>query len=750
MKWGAAIAVTALLAACGGDDGTDGAPGAPGQDADPAILASIQADIDKLGEADAAPESCAVCHNGDIAANGADHQAAYDEYYQDGVIKVTTGSMTFAASGTSAVVSFEMTKGTVAFDCTDADSLGSYWAPYDAATKTFTDATTSLITTKAAAGGVCTLTATGLSTDQVTEMNGNGIVTVYGVDEILYENGVKHIKSGKYPFAGILKVGAVDYASAANVSGCENCHTQPFLKHTYIYGEVTDNAGNPTEFYTCKGCHYDTRGGHVESWQVLADDPARYAALGTTPLTAAEKTKYAYKAKLMNDVHMSHAMEFAYPQSMKNCVTCHAGKLATVLDSAKFFRGETCISCHSVDGITAKMEAAAYNHGSYVANLKTADCSVCHGNGAPTIGAIHNGGYDPKIYTSSGQRYSSAFVAKIDSAIFAGNMLTVKFSATESPDIAGLAVTDIVPTVLMGLYGYDTKDFLVSGHGRDADRNRLLEWTWGTTNPRFTQGAGAAGSWEVTVDLSMWADQIADGSIKRAEIAIMPQLKNAAGDTLGLNAPSRTFNLVTKAFVTSSDIVNVAGCNTCHDQLATTFHSGNRGGNVTVCRICHSVESAGSHLELQSRSIDSYVHAIHSFQAFDPGDIDFADPVEALEFQHHLNSEFPRFGILDCQSCHKAGTYNVPNQGKSLPSLQSGTDDVSNDRTIGTYPRYVTGPGARACGSCHRSQAINADGGMGDAGKLASLMGHLKTNGFMIEDGDGVWAAIVAKVMGFF
>ena len=48
---------------------------------------------------------------------------------------------------------------------------------------------------------------------------------------------------------------------------------------------------------------------------------------GSETITAAEKTKYAYKTRLMNDVHMSHAMEFAYPQSMKNCVTCHAGKL---------------------------------------------------------------------------------------------------------------------------------------------------------------------------------------------------------------------------------------------------------------------------------------------------------------------------------------------------------------------------------------------------------------------------------------
>ncbi|MBW6496196.1 MAG: hypothetical protein K0B16_16900, partial [Burkholderiaceae bacterium] len=568
---------------------------------------------------------------------------------------------------------------------------------------------------------------------------------------ILFRNGAKHITSGKYPFAGILKVGTVDYNTAANVSGCENCHTVPFLKHTYIYGTVADNTtGAPTEFYTCKGCHFDQRaGGHVD-WQVLKDDPARYADLGNNPLTDAEKAKYAYKATLINDVHMSHAMEFAYPQSMKNCVTCHAGKLATVLANDKF-TPETCISCHSVDGIKAKMAAASYNHGGLVDNLKTTNCGLCHGvGGAPSFTTIHGGGYDPKIYTSSGVRYASAFTVTIDSASIANNVLNVKFSAAESPDVAGLAVTDIVPTVVMSLYGYDTKDFLVGGHNRDANNKRLLEYVWGDGNPRFTPVAAANGSWEVNVDLSMWAGKFADGSVKRAEIAVMPTLKNAAGVTLGLNAPSKTFNLVSNAFEASSAIVDVAKCNTCHDQLATTFHSGNRGGNVTVCRICHTVESAGSHLELQSRSIDSYVHAIHSFQAFDPGDIDFADPVEALHFEHHINSEFPRFTILDCQSCHNAGTFNVPNQGKSMPSVQSGTDAVENGRSIGTYPRYVTGPAARACGSCHRSQAINADGGMGDANKLASLMGHLKTNGLMIENAPGVWEAIVAKVMAFF
>ncbi len=54
----------------------------------------------------------------------------------------------------------------------------------------------------------------------------------------------------------------------------------------------------------------------------------------------------------MNDVHMSHAMEFPYPQSMANCVTCHEGKLDTVLADANFTVA-TCKSCHPVTGAKA-------------------------------------------------------------------------------------------------------------------------------------------------------------------------------------------------------------------------------------------------------------------------------------------------------------------------------------------------------------------------------------------------------------
>ncbi len=158
------------------------------------------------------------------------------------------------------------------------------------------------------------------------------------------------VAQNKYPFAGLLETGAgVDYVSAANNDGCVKCHTDPYLKHGYIYAQVD---GDPaTDFYTCKACHQDNgEGGHFE-WQLLVDDPAlaQQFLAGEVELTEEQKAQYAYETSVMNDVHMSHAMEFPYPQSMANCVTCHEGKLDIALADANF-TVKTCKSCHPVTG----------------------------------------------------------------------------------------------------------------------------------------------------------------------------------------------------------------------------------------------------------------------------------------------------------------------------------------------------------------------------------------------------------------
>jgi OmcA/MtrC family decaheme c-type cytochrome len=517
-------------------------------------------------------------------------------------------------------------------------------------------------------------------------------------------------------------------------------------------------------------------------------------------------------------------MEFAYPQSIRNCVTCHEGNLDKVLADDKY-KAETCISCHSLDaepdGLRTMMaNAPVYNHAQFLGSteaLKAGNCAGCHSKAAavaPTFTALHNGGYDPMIFAADGTRYSDTFQVNIDAATVPGkidptsklitdNKLEITFSATGS--YGDLKAADIQPTILIGLYGYNTKDFYVAAHGRDFDDNgdgtvggsgdgRNLEYAVGATGDstyRFKTLSAADGKWKVEADLTAWAGDIAAGKIKRAEIAVLPELTGtfAAGSlppkemVLAVNAPSKTFNFAADAFEDFfDDIVQVAadkradgtttGCNTCHMQVPSVpdFHDGNRGGNIKVCRICHEVSNPGAHLDMQSRSIDSYIHAIHSFQPFDADRVDFDDPVAKLRYEHHVNSQFPRFGT-DCESCHKPGTYDVPDQSKSMASVMSGIDlcyqgsstvpavpncAIANGNfTPGSYGQWITGPAVRACGACHRAETLIAEDGAGDPGALATLMGHWKTNGYIVNvpatatsaERTSLWRTIVDSIM---
>jgi len=758
---GVLIVAAVVFTACAGPAGPEGPAGPAGPEG-PSGPAGV------APETALEPETCGICHPN----AGSDHQASYDELYQDGGIEVTEMTYRFSAPSTT-TITFKMTKDGQPISGGDVESLGIYFVPWTG--EAFEgEGRLSL------KGDLTFDEATGVTTSTLETLETNvggvdGLVVLYGRDETVGQLPAR-INQAKYPFAAIYETGAgVDYVSAANNDGCVKCHSDPYLKHGYIYAQL--DADPATDFLTCKACHMDNgEGGHLE-WQLLVDDPVKAVEwLGSDEdlsiFTPEQLEMYAYKTTLMNDVHMSHAMEFPYPQSMSNCVTCHEGKLDVVLSDANF-KPETCKSCHPVNGAVAEGEEPAYDTTKLALNTiiphgfdATQDCASCHAEDgvAPVFSEIHSG-YDEVIYTADGVRYSEIFTVSVDEASLEDNILTIKFSAAKNSEETEYEPADIIPTVMVGLYGYDTKDFIVSPHSRDADSNRLLEFqiVEGATNPRFTVVSAANGSWEVTADLSEWADMMADGTVKRAEIAVMPLLANVVGEVdshengetddtaYAVNAPSRTFDLTANMFDDEfySPIVKVEdGCNECHEALATTFHSPDRGGNIVVCRMCHVTTSGGSHLEMQSRSIDSYVHAIHSFQAFDIGDINFDDPVEAMHYEHHIEFPYPKHGRTDCESCHIPGAYEVPDQSKSLPGILSASDTVEG-RNIGEVPSYVTGPATRACGGCHRATAINED----SPGELTMLFRHWTDGGYMVEAGEdagGTLQSVIDKIMAIF
>lgn len=775
------------LGGCEGDDGAAGPAGGAGAagPAGPAGPPGPVPDVVTAAIESASVESCATCHDG----VGDEHQAIYDKYVDASTLELTLNSVGSVLVGATYDVTlrFSITENGLPFvDAAGLPSLDQkrfYMVQYDTGSDQYLVGNQRLRETNVvpdAAPGDYVLVQTGMpfapetsnahvygyiAADALFTHEGSSSELPAGSHVHLYDN----VSNASLAFGTAAVISTDAYVSAANVSGCENCHGVPYLKHGYRAAEVD---GLP-DFAACKSCHYDDRNGNHSDWQYMVDEPFNWAT------GVAETADYSYRATLMNDTHMSHAMEFPYPMSMSNCNTCHEGKLDQVLSDAQF-TAETCKSCHAVQGIDA-WPGETYTQGHRAPaleylwtqagvegfHLPTMDCTTCHEAGAsvaPLFTDYHNG-YDKGIYDASGQKFADLNTVSIDQITMSGNLLTVNFSANN---------VDVIPELLVSFYGWDSKNFLVGSHERDGNAacsgfrpgckmEYVPESSGGGANPLFVEDAASVpGNWMVTLDVAALQltktddlpTLIANGDVKMVEVSITPELEVNGADVV-LAAVSETFDIggsmiVNDYFKGANATVSIEKCNACHDSLASSFHDGSgRGGDgIEVCKNCHTTTFPGSHLEMASRAIDSYVHAIHSFQPFDLDDVAAADdPVLDARNDQHIQHTFPNFTIRNCEACHIPGTYNVPDQSKSMPGVLSASWDIA-DRNIGTVPEAVTGPASRACGGCHRVDLINPD----LAGDLASLNAHTEAFGTLEEndDEDAVLFGIIDKIMSMF
>ena len=753
------MVMTLVMAGCEGDDGSNGATGATGADGQTAYEIAVDngytgtfEEYTALVTPDTAaavePESCAVCH----AGVGEKHQAVYDDAYNYTITLDITGvsSAANAADATlfDTTVTFELMQNSLPY--VDADGLPSFdrWygygfqqnpaynSEYDIYATFPQSAVLATITP-----GVYTVTATGLAADLTTLDAGVWLSTIQGQIDIGPQKAHEALYS-EVATDGMAFNGMATTVSVANASGCERCHGAPYGKHGYRVAA----AGDLPEFAACAGCHYAGRvGGHFE-WQQSQDDPSFWAG----DPAAVEKTgiDYAYEATAMGDVHMSHAMEFPYPQSMSNCVVCHEGKLDMILTDANMTL-KTCKTCHWEEGDVK--EGVYDTTGLALATIVPHDipsngvCNGCHNNSdsaiAPAFNEIH-AGYDTTIYAAEGVNYGDVVTVSIKSASFdaATNVLTA-VASVDSTDATIVDPADVdLHYAMWGLFAYDSDDLLTSrNNGATAADNTYIKVVDADTI-----------EWTATFDFSGYADQIADGTVKRAKLSFLSELFEG-GVQRPVYSANETIVLADSSFGDQVDFVDMNKCNVCHESLGLTFHSFTYGGGPEGCKTCHVATSGGSHLEMQSRSIDSYVHAIHSFQAFDLDEIDFSEPFEAKHYEIHTEEFFyPLFTTLACESCHNPGTYNVPDQTVSLAAMQSSSweEDATGadlDRKIGGVPSVIVGPASNACGGCHRAMLINED----DAGGLASFNQHAKQFGYRVED-TGSQATVWETIQSYF
>ena len=805
LRWAWSILVVSIFAlalgGCDGDDGAAGAAGAagpPGADGPPGPPGPVP-DLVAAAIESADVESCATCHDG---VGTGRHQAIYNQYKDASTFVLAIDNVVSApgaAGGFDLTLDFNiMHNGMPYIDAVglapSVDSMSFYVVEYDSVADEFLQPGFSPFPSLDAS---------------LAASNGDGTYTLMQnveYDPVNFESGaiIGQLGDGKFDFpdnpgnssnhlamyndlsSASFTFGNINtWTSAANVSGCAKCHGAPYRKHGNVEASI---AGVP-DFARCKTCHFDNRTGGHTAWQYMVDEPLNWAN------GVAETADYSYAANIMNVTHMSHAMEFPYPMSMSNCASCHEGKLDRVIADATF-TAETCVSCHALQGIDtwpktfdangdeilggrsgtssvpeqyAQVKRAPpfeylWMHNTsqnYVALhqqvLASGDpCTVCHtANGiAPAFSAYHTG-YDTSISDMDGVSYATQYTVQIDQVTWdaLASTLKIDFSANDAA---------IVPEVLVSFYGWDSKHFIIPSHARDADRNRF-EYEPDDTNPLFSDFAETTpGVWTVTANLAAFLPVetddiltlISNDVIKNAEITITPTL-TLAGEAVVLKAVDRTVSLqdgleVPDYFKAGNATVAISKCNVCHDALASSFHdgSGRAGDGIEVCRNCHNPTFPGSHIEMASRSIDSYVHAIHSFQPFDLDEVaEENDPVKNARTAQHMLHTFPNFTITNCEACHIAGTYNVPDQSKSMPGVLSKSWAIA-DRNIGSVPEAVTGPASRACGGCHRADLINPD----LAGELASFNAHTDAFGTLEDndDDDLILFGIIDKIMSMF
>ena len=739
------MVMTLVMAGCEGDDGNDGVAGAPGADGQTAYDIAVDngytgtyEEYAALVTPDAAaavePESCGTCH----AGVGDMHQAVYDDAYNY-TITLKIDAVTTVANGEAFDTTVDFTLEQNSLPYIDADGLPSFQAYYgyifekNAAYNSEYDIYASLAKGNVVSNGDGTysVTATGLAADPTTLDAGVWLEVAQGKIDTGPQKAHEQLYS-EVATDGVAFNGMLTTVSVANAAGCERCHGAPYGKHGYRVAE----AGNLPEFAACAGCHFAGReGGHFE-WQQSQDDPAFWSGESTTAKTGID---YAYEATAMGDVHMSHAMEFPYPQSMANCVVCHEGKLDMILTD-EYMTLKTCKTCHWEEGdvkegvydTTGLALATIVPHAIPADGNCTTNCHTANGI-APTFGEIHTG-YDTVIYAAEGVNYADVVTVSTKSASFdaATNVLTV-VASVDSSDTAIVDPADVdLHYAMWGLFAYDSDDLLTS-------RNNA---TTAADGAYLTVVDADTIEWTVTADFSDYAAEIADGTVKRAKFSFLSELFEG-GVQRPVYSANETIVLADSTFADQVDFVSMDKCNVCHESLGLTFHSFTYGGDAEGCKTCHVATSGGSHLEMQSRSIDSYVHAIHSFQAFDTDEINFDEPFEAKHYEIHTEEFFyPLFTTLACESCHNPGTYNVPDQSVSLATLQSAS--YSSDtlvRNINNVPSVIVGPASNACGGCHRAMLINED----DAGGLGSFNQHAKQFGYRVEDTsalDTVWETI--------
>jgi len=368
--------------------------------------------------------------------------------------------------------------------------------------------------------------------------------------------------------------------------------------------------------------------------------------------------------------------EVAFPRDIRNCATCHAAPATQATNWYTFPGRAACQSCHDdVNFATGENHPAG-------AQADDSQCASCH----QPVGS-HD--WDASVQGAHTVPHRATQLKGLKAQILSvmnvapGQKPTVTFQLTEN-DGTVLAPAPFTSNLNL-LMGGSTADYAINPFRERADA-ASFDGTNATYTFTHAIPADATGTWTFSIEA-------------RRTVTLDPHPADATTFTEAAFNPIFDASVDGSAVAARRVVVDIANCNTCHDQLA--LHGGQRQ-NTQECVMCHNPNASDVARrpadQGQPESIDfkRLIHRIHSGENLsqDYTVYGFGNPPSVNNFNGIL---FPG-DRRDCATCH------VSDSQQLAETPPAGLLPTVTLRDWYTPMQHY----AAACLGCHDSQAAAA------------------------------------------
>lgn len=473
-------------------------------------------------------------------------------------------------------------------------------------------------------------------------------------------------------------------------ASCNECH-----------GKLALHGGGRTEVQYCVTCHNpgsaDANSGNTVDFKVMIHKIHRGESLPSVEAGG----EYAIWGFGNRKFDYSHG---AFPQDIRNCSKCHDVADTSTPQADRWMSAptrEACGACH--DHVNFE---TGENHSSRNIAAKNSECTVCHSDGG-FAGSVAKAHRMPAREQSANYKLNIINIAQMGP----GEFPVVNFSVTNPAhgntpyDLLGAPEWTSSAASLSLLLAWDSRDYHNQGNGSAATPASAV-----SLNAISLATANGDGSYKLVSSFAIPADASGTGGVS---------LLGRAGadfdgdgiysDRVPIKAAVGYAPITDSKAVPRRQVVDIARCDQCHDQLS--LHGASRTDEPQMCVMCHNANNT----DIARRPADSTM----AVDGKKEQSVDFKTMIHSIHAAGYRENDFVVYGfrgsvndfssvvfpgiISNCETCHRAGTYMPPllkpvlaTTVDSGPSLSDPVDDANITAT------------AAACSSCHDSSLAQA------------------------------------------